>query len=311
MSAAFEATAPGRVDFAGAPSAACVAIDRRAWCRVETDAEGIAVESKDTLQRVRVAGLEGLENASGPVALVRECLRVLGVESGVRVVTQVRVPASSGLAGDSALAVALVGALARALDRAVTAEGVQRLAGEAEARALGRPASPADLAAATHGGCLAWTASGGLEILTVDPAAVEECLLLVDAAPARVPGAEPSAGGGAVDDPAGFGARVRGALAERRFEELALALGEDWDFRCRVPGWATPERARVGSVLRAAGAGLRACGGGQGTVVAVVAPPGARGPGRRETVVAAAKEASLRLFPARVDILGLDVEKTT
>ena len=111
-------------------------------------------------------------------------------------------------------------------------------------------------------------------------------------------------------DPEGHGSRVRAALAGRRFDDLASALADEWEARCRVPGWATPERARIASLLRPAGAGLRACGGGRGSVVAVVAPPGERGPGRREAVVGAAKAASLRLFPARVDVLGLDVEKT-
>jgi homoserine kinase len=310
VSAAFEASAPCRIDLAGGPSAVAVAIDRRAWCRVETGVCGIAVESKDTLQRVQAADIGELASASGPVALAREVLRALGVEGGVRVVTQARVPAASGLAADSALAVALVGALARALDRPLATEELQRLAGEAEARAYGRPAAPADAAAAAHGGCLAWSATGAVERVAVDPAAIEECLLLVDAPAASVPGTEGMPAVPVVRDPAGHGARVRAALGERRFDELALALAEDWDARCRVPGWATPERTRVASRLLPAGAGLRACGGGQGTVVAIVAPPGARGPGCREAVVAAAREAALRLFPARVDLLGLDVEKT-
>ena len=43
-------------------------------------------------------------------------------------------------------------------------------------------------------------------------------------------------------------------------------------------------------------------------ILALWAPPGERGPGRREAVVAAAKVTGLRLFPARVDLRGLDVE---
>jgi hypothetical protein len=37
-------------------------------------------------------------------------------------------------------------------------------------------------------------------------------------------------------------------------------------------------------------------------------PPGPGAPGGREAVLAAAKAAGLRLFPARVDLRGLDVE---
>jgi galactokinase/mevalonate kinase-like predicted kinase len=304
VTASFEASAPSRVDLAGAPLAVSVAIDRRAWCRVETGVAGIAFESKDTLQKVVVGRSEDLgARAGGPVALVREALRALGAEEGLRVVTQVKVPAASGLGGETALAVALVGALSRALGRELAAADLAHLAGETIASALGRPVVAADVAAALHGGCVAGGGAGKVERLDVDPAAVEECLRLVDVGAAD---GEPAS----AEELAGHGVRVRAALVERRLDDLAAALAEDWDARCRVRGWCNPERERIAAALRPAGAGLRACGGGLGSVVAIVAPPGSRGPGRREAVVAAAREASLRLFPARLDLLGLDVEKT-
>jgi hypothetical protein len=112
-----------------------------------------------------------------------------------------------------------------------------------------------------------------------------------------------------VADSEGHGERVWAALASRRFDELARTLDADWDARCQVAAWATPERRRIAALLRPAGAGLRACGEGRGSVLAVVSSPGDRGPGVREAVVRAAREAAVRLFPARVDLLGLDVEK--
>ena len=51
---AAEGTAPCRVDLAGgAPGAVTVtvAIDRRAWCRVETGVSGVLLESRDTLRK--------------------------------------------------------------------------------------------------------------------------------------------------------------------------------------------------------------------------------------------------------------------
>ncbi len=303
MSAAFEATAPCRVDLATAPVAVAVAIDRRAWCRVETGFDGVEVESKDTLQRTRAARLEDVDaSGASPVALVREALRAFGVDAGVRVVTQVKVPAASGLGGETALAVALVGALARALGRETPKLEVERMAVQVATAVLGRNATATDVAAAVHGGCVTAEPGCGPAAVAVDPAAVEECLLLAESGP-------PADAVATALDPDGHGARVRAALVGRRFDDLASALAEDWDARCRVPGWATAGRARIASLLRPAGAGLRACGGGRGTVVAVVAAPGERAPGRREAVRAAAKAASLRLFPARVDLLGLDVEK--
>ena len=71
---------------------------------------------------------------------------------------------------------------------------------------------------------------------------------------------------------------------------------------------AAPQAEHIAGVVRAAGGAARVCGGGDGGILAVWAPPGARGPGRREAVPAAARQAGLRLFPARVDLRGLDVE---
>ncbi|MGE5127029.1 MAG: hypothetical protein ACM3PV_12115, partial [Betaproteobacteria bacterium] len=124
-----EATAPTRVDLAGGtldiwpvylfhPGAVTVnvAIDRRAWCRVEAGVEGVEIESKDTLQKA--AGRSVAEVlAGGKLTLAAHILQALGIESGVRVVTQSRVPAGSGLGGSSALAVAITGAVTAAFDR--------------------------------------------------------------------------------------------------------------------------------------------------------------------------------------------------
>ena len=62
---AAEGTAACRVDLAGgAPGAVSVtvAIDRRAWCRVETGVDGVRIESKDTLRKV---GGEDVSEALG------------------------------------------------------------------------------------------------------------------------------------------------------------------------------------------------------------------------------------------------------
>ncbi len=114
-----EATAPTRIDLAGGtldiwplylfhPGAVTVnvAIDRRAWCRVETGVTGVRIESKDTLAKAEGRDVDEVL-AGGSLALVAHILRALGIETGVRVVTQSRVPAGSGLGGSSALEEAL------------------------------------------------------------------------------------------------------------------------------------------------------------------------------------------------------------
>lgn len=304
---AVSATAPLRVDLASGTLSVSVAIDRRALCRVERRPSGVAIDSKDTLQSVEAERVDELRGG-GPVGLVVELLRLLRIEDGFGVTTHVRVPDSSGLGGPVALAVAAAAALGRAAGLPLTAGDLRRLAGQATARAADGPLEASGAAAAIHGLCTAETMGGLVERLPVDPAAVEECLLLVDAG-GGAPGLETVAGEPPGPDDPAWASRVRDTLRARRFDDLADLLNADWDARALRPGWLTPPRERVAGALRAAGAGLRSCGG-QGSVVAVVAAPGGRGPGRRERVLEAARAAGLRLFPVRVDLLGLDVEET-
>src|SRR3954468_23371786 len=118
---AVEATAPTRIDLAGGtldiwplylfhPGAVTVncAIDRRAWCRVETGVEGVQIESKDTLRKASGKDVSEILGA-GELELVAFILRALGIESGVKVTTQSKVPSGSGLGGSSALSVAIAG----------------------------------------------------------------------------------------------------------------------------------------------------------------------------------------------------------
>src|SRR4029453_2521188 len=136
MTIAAEATAPTRIDLAGGtldiwpvylfhPGAVTVnvAVDRRAWCRVETGISGLVLESKDT--RARAEGKDVSEVLhGGALSLVAYILRALGIETGVKVVTESRVPAGSGLGGSSALAVAVAAAAARAVGRDLDADGL-------------------------------------------------------------------------------------------------------------------------------------------------------------------------------------------
>jgi galactokinase/mevalonate kinase-like predicted kinase len=301
---AAEATAPGRVELAGGASGALtvtVAIDRRPWCRVETAAEGVVLESRDALRQASGRSVGDLTEA-GTLGAVARVLRAAGVETGVRVVTQSRVPPGSGLGEAVALGAAVAGAAARCLGRDVDPEEIARLALEVEPAAGTRGVHEAHTA--VRGGALALhPAEGGprVEPLAVDPARIEESLLLVEGGRrAEESRADPRV----VQDVA---ARVRAALLAGRFEDVVSLWAEEWDSR-RSPGGPPAESQRVAGILRAAGGAARPCGAGEGALLAVWAPPGARGPGRREAVLQAAKAAGLRLFPARVDLRGLEVE---
>jgi galactokinase/mevalonate kinase-like predicted kinase len=331
---AVEATAPCRVDLAGAaldvwPTylfhrgavAVGVAIDRRAWARVETGTGGVRIESKDSLRRAESATvLEVLAKDGG--ALVAHVLDALGVESGVSVVTQCRVPDGAGLGEESAVAVAVAAATCHALGRPVDPDALSPLVRDALTRSRGRAAGVLDARIALAGGALAVHLDPGAvreESLEVDPARIEECLLLVQTGEAETGGAVgrdagpgPAEGGEATrEDLAGIAAASRGvhdALLAGRFDDVAPLAREQWEAGRRLsPAAVAPAVDKVVETAREAGAAAWPCAGGGGRVVAVWAPPGRRGPGSREAVEQALGAAGMRSFAARVDLRGLEV----
>lgn len=294
-----EASAPCRVELAGGAATGTtvgVAIDRRAWCRVETGIEGIEVESKDALRRVRGRDVSEVPG-SGPLGLVARVLQALALDGGVRVVTRSRVPEGAGLGEWGALAVAIAAATARALGRDLGAEELAGIARIAAAPAV------ADGDVAVRGGTVAWCADGGAprpDALAVDPGRIEESLLLIQCEPPLEP-----IGSAEVSAVVSVAGRVREALGRGRLEDVTGLWREEWAVR----GIGAPDAARrIAGIVHEAGGAVRASGGRGGSVLAAWAPPGERGPGRGEAVREAARGAGLRLFASRVDLRGLEVD---
>jgi D-glycero-alpha-D-manno-heptose-7-phosphate kinase len=330
-----EATAPCRVDLAGGaldvwplylfhPGAVTVtvAIDRRAWCRVETGVAGVHLESKDSLQKAEGKNVSDLLGHGG-LSLVAHILHSLGIETGVRVTTQAKVPTGAGLGGSSALATAVAGAAARATGRDLAPTDLWPTLRDVETQCLGIPRGVQDYLTAIHGGVLAVHLDPGavrVERLETDPGRVEESLILVDSGVTRSPGLNnwgllkgQGEGSPRVGESlaaiASAARRVRQALVSACYEEVGALLVEEWEARKRLePGVTTPEIDRIAEVAAAAGGGAKVCGAGGGGLVAVWATPGERSPGTRERVEAALRAAGFRSFPVRVDLLGLELE---
>jgi D-glycero-alpha-D-manno-heptose-7-phosphate kinase len=325
-----EATAPTRIDLAGGtldiwplylfhPGSVTVnvAIDRRAWCRVETGVAGVRIESKDTLAKVEGRDLDEVL-AVGSLALVAYILRALGIESGVKVVTQSRVPAGSGLGGSSALAVAVAAAASEAVGRPLDPDGLWPVVRDAEAQAIAVPTGIQDYLAAIHGGVLAIDLAPGhigVKRSGADPARVEECLLLVDAGATRFSGINnwdvfkgqidgDGAVRGALAEIVAAASRLRDALAAHRYDDVPALVAQEWAARKRLaPGVTTPEVDGIVDAAVSAGGAAKVCGAGGGGMVAVWAPPG-----RRAAAVAAVQGAGFKTVPFRVDLRGLEVE---
>ena len=98
-----------------------------------------------------------------------------------------------------------------------------------------------------------------VESLAIDPARVEESLLLVDAG---APGS-PAPASGAVSAIPSIASRVRDALLAGRFEDVIGLWAEEWEARrSAVAGWPAPEAERIAGIVRAAGGAARVCGAG-------------------------------------------------
>jgi D-glycero-alpha-D-manno-heptose-7-phosphate kinase len=325
-----EATAPTRIDLAGGtldiwpvylfhPGAVTVnaAIDRRAWCRVETGTAGVVIESKDT--RAKAEGKDVSEVLhGGALSLVAYILRALGIETGVKVVTEARVPAGSGLGGSSALAVAVAAAASKAVGRELDADGLWPVVRDAEAQSIAVPTGVQDYLAAIHGGVLGIHLEPGrlrVEKLQTDPGRVEESLILVDAGVTRFSGinnwevfkGQIDGNEGvrsALHDIVSAASRVREALLGHRYEDVGPLMAEEWAARKRLaPSVTTPEIDRIAEIAAAAGGAAKVCGAGGGGMVTVWAVPG-----RREKAEKALQEAGFKAIRFRLDLRGLEVE---
>jgi hypothetical protein len=345
---AAEASAACRIDLFGGslgpvPAAArpagagsiAVALDRRPFARVEAGPFGIRLESKDSLLKIERARAEDLPLV-GLGGLVRRVLLDLGIDRGVAVTTQARVPFGAGLGSGGALAVAVAAASARATGMSRSAEELAAFAVHGE---LFEPSLPAAGFAAVWGGIVGAPASplaGPAERLAVDPARVEECLLLVDvpressdASPVvaevrRAVGAERGYGAassrvgasdGAGDDTTDAASdeatrivrRAREALLAGRYGEVPELLAADLRAGSGALGGRNAAFDRLEALVREAG-GVARPGVGPQALALVWAAPGERGPGARERVTRALRAKSYKTFPCRVDLRGLELE---
>jgi galactokinase/mevalonate kinase-like predicted kinase len=327
-----EASAPVRVDLAGWPldhgplpllrsdaGVVSVAIDRRAWCRVETLSRGLRLESKDTLAKTEVSCTSEVGGAS-VLALVARALEAVGVETGVAVTTQSRVPEDTGLGGAASLRLCVAAAAARATGRELDPDGLVEGLVAAEMRHMRLPAGVAAVIAAMRGGVVSVhfpTGSPRAQRLQTDPARVEECLTLFDSG-GHPPAASPSSssawraikgeieGDRLVRDALGTiasgAASVQEHLLAHRYAAVTEVLVEDWESRKRLRTEPVSEELeRIVESARSRGGAASPCG--DGRIVAVWSPVE-----RREAVLEAVRRTGSRPLACRVDLRGLEVE---
>lgn len=141
--------------FVGGAVTINLAIDLYATAAIETTS-GTAIEivALDQQQTVKAPDLQSLSMESLP--LLARLVRHFHPACGIRIETQARVPAGSGLGGSSTLAIAVCGALNEITGSGYSRDELIGIARDVEAQVLEIPTGEQDYYAAAYGGLSAW-----------------------------------------------------------------------------------------------------------------------------------------------------------
>jgi D-glycero-alpha-D-manno-heptose-7-phosphate kinase len=324
------ASAPTRIDLAGGTidiwplylfhhgaQTLNAAISLRAHVEIEPrDDERIAIISEDTGTQVTADSADDLRD-DDRLALLGRLAYAYGV-SGATVRTRCESPAGAGIAGSSALNVAVCGALARWTGACAEPEAMLETAKNVEAQAIKVPTGLQDYRPAMYGGIAAIELGehGIARVpLAVDPLELQQRIVLCYTGAPRNSGTnnweimKRHIDGDAhvfdcferIRDTA---ANMRRALEAGGWEAAGRHLATEWENRKRLaPGVTTPQIDDL--IARARGAGAYAgkvCGAGGGGCLFCLTPPDRVADVR--TVLAAG---GARLLDFRIETEGLVV----
>jgi D-glycero-alpha-D-manno-heptose-7-phosphate kinase len=299
-----QASAPTRIDLAGGtidiwplylehPGASTVnvAISLRAHASVEARTDGrVGLRSIDTNKVVEASRWQDLD-PRGKLPLLALLARHYGL-AGATLVTRGESPAGAGIAGSSALAIAVCGALARWTGASMDAELMLQTAMNVECQAIHVPTGVQDYRPALYGGVAA------IELRTdvirrvpidVDPHDLERRIVLAYTGAPRNSGTNNwEITKRHIDgDPFIFdcferirdtAVALRTALERRDWDEVGRQIDTEWANRKRLaPGVSTPAIDDLIARARAAGAtAAKVCGAGGGGCLFCYGPPEAR-----------------------------------
>jgi D-glycero-alpha-D-manno-heptose-7-phosphate kinase len=327
-----DSSAPTRIDLAGGTfdiwplylfhegaQTINAAISVRARCQLTSRRDhGVLLISDDTNERVEAASPDELGVDQLP--LVARLVRVFGAR-GVTVQTKSESPVGAGIAGSSAMNVALAGALAAWTGRTLGDDELLTLVMNVEAQVIGVPTGVQDYRPALYGGVSAVELGvGGVRraALAVDTADLEKRLVLAYTGASRQSGinnwdvmvrrinGDPAVRA-AFDGIRDAAAGVRLAVERRQWRDLATHLAAEWEHRKKLaPSVTTPAIDAMLQRAREAGAlAGKVCGaGGGGCLFCLVDPD------RRQHVAAALAGAGALVLPFSIDTAGLVVERS-
>jgi D-glycero-alpha-D-manno-heptose-7-phosphate kinase len=253
------------------------AISLRAHCTVRTRREpGLVIRSEDTGHHVEARHWSELRDTT-ELRLLGRILHFFEAD-GLEVVTRSESPVGAGIAGSSALNIAVCGALARWRRASLSDTELLQIAMNVEAQAIDVPTGVQDYRPALHGGiCAVELRVDGIRrvALDLDPAELQDRIVLAYTGASRNSGINNWEvtkrhidGDRDVFDHferiRDVARDMRTALVSRDWPLVGRLLADEWDNRKRLaPGVTTPEiDALIASARRAGAASGKVCGGG-------------------------------------------------
>jgi D-glycero-alpha-D-manno-heptose-7-phosphate kinase len=328
-----EASAPTRIDLAGGTldiwplylfhdgaQTLNAAISLRARCEVTSRSDGhIVIDSEDAHLRVEVDHWSALREHHD-LRLLGRLLHFFQV-GGVELRTRSESPFGAGIAGSSALNIAICGALNVWTGRSLSADELFQVAMNVEAQAIDVPTGVQDYRPAYYGGISAVElgVNGVRRIdLAVPPRALQDRLALAYTNASRNSGInnwdvmkrhidgdrQVQASFDRIRD---IAAAMRDALARQDWTEVGRQIGEEWDNRKKLaPGVTTPEIDGLLDAARRAGAVAgKVCGAGGGGCLFCFGEPDTI-PGVRRALA----DAGARVLDFTIEDRGLIVQQT-
>jgi len=324
-------SAPTRIDLAGGTidiwplylfhdgaSTLNAAISLRAHAEIIARADGrIELRSIDTDRVVSAARWEDLDGG-GELSLLALLARYFQLENAT-LTTRGESPAGAGIAGSSALNIAVCGALARWTGSSEDPEHLLRVAKNVECQTIRVPTGVQDYRPAMYGGVASIELrTDGIRRtgLVVDPRALEQRVVLAYTGAPRNSGTnnweitKRHIDGDRhifdcferIRDTA---LAMRAALSREDWDEVGRQIGVEWDNRKRLaPGVTTPVIDELIGRARAAGAtAAKVCGAGGGGCLFCFCPPAAR-----SGIAAALTAGGARVLDYHIETDGLVID---
>jgi D-glycero-alpha-D-manno-heptose-7-phosphate kinase len=270
------------------------AVDRYTYCDAELREDSrIVMRSRDLHLEESFASPDELRAAKKhKLPLLAYLIRFFAPESGISIESHSEAPAGAGIAGSSALMIAVASALNRLLGRKYSLEKIREIAQNVEAQVIRVPTGCQDYYPAMYGGVSAIDLSPAGIVRTALPVDTDELnarfVLAYTGAPRNSGINNWEVIKGHIDSDkaihrnfdhiARIASAMRDAVSRNDWPEASRLMREEWSYRRKnVPGITTPLVDALVSACRKNGSmAAKVCGAGGGGCVVFLVEPGSK-----------------------------------